>query len=123
MRTTHTLLGFICLFWAIVVLFPCCQNVELDNGSITYKGRVITLTGNQPMSNITVRITNGTIVRASMVTQSDGLFRLSVLFSELDASFYLELVDQSGNSKKDNCARWVLVNMIMGISLLEIYFH
>lgn len=85
----------------VIVLFPCCQNVEPDNGSITYKGRIVTLTGNQPMPNITVRITNGTIVRALTVTQTDGLFNLCVFFSELDSNFYLELINSSGNSKKE----------------------
>ena len=80
------------------ILCGCGKKDELKQ--ITYTGRVVDSTNGLPMKDITTRITNGTVVRASMVTQQDGMFSLSVLFSDIDETFYLELLDKNGNSKK-----------------------
>ena len=84
----------------IYVIQVSCNGPEIGGDTITYKGRVVTLTGNQPMADVTARITDGRVVRASMVTQTDGLFRLTVVIKEIDENFYLELVDKNGKSKK-----------------------
>ncbi len=100
MKTRYTWLGIVAaVILGISTAFVSCEN-DLGDGHITYKGRVVSQTANQPMTDVTVRITNGTVVRASMVTQTDGLFNLTVVVKEIDETFYLELVDKNGLTKK-----------------------
>lgn len=102
MKAKFTWLGVVAtLLVTISTFFVACNKDELGDGSITYKGRVVSQTGSQPMADVTVRITNGTVVRASMVTQADGIFRLSVALKEIDGTYYLELTDKNGLSKKE----------------------
>ncbi len=100
MKARFTWLGIVaaCIL-GISTAFVSCEN-DLGDGHITYKGRVVSQTANQPMADVTVRITNGTVVRASMMTQADGVFSLSVVVREIDETYYLELLDKNGQSKK-----------------------
>lgn len=100
MKTRFTWLGIVAtVILGISSAFVSCEN-DLGDGHITYKGRVVSQTGNLPMADVTVRITNGTVVRASMMTQADGVFSLSVVVREIDETYYLELLDKNGQSKK-----------------------
>ncbi|GEM_PF-4480078 len=101
MKTKFSWLGIVavCIILCVSSFLIGCEN-NSGEGRITYKGRVVSLTGNQPIADVTVSITNGTIVKASMVTQADGLFSLSVITIEINETYYLKLTDKNGVSKK-----------------------
>lgn len=101
MKTRFTLVGIVTIIFIAISSITSCNTIEPNNGIITYKGRVVSTSEHLPMPNITARVSNGDVSRASMVTQSDGLFKLSINVSEIDESFYLELVDNNGNCKKE----------------------
>lgn len=91
MKTRFTWFGILA---AIVITFTSCNTIEPNSGTITYIGRVVSISEHFPMPDVTACITNGVVVRASMVTQSDGIFILHVDVAEIDESYYLELVDK-----------------------------
>lgn len=99
MKTKLLLLRIVCCIGLGCFLFGCEQQNTL-NEQLVFSGRVVDRTGNIPLSDITVRITNGSTIGVSMVTAKDGMFSLSVNLSNIDDSYYLELLDNSGNSKK-----------------------
>lgn len=99
MKTKLLLLKIVCCIGLGCFLFGCEQQNTL-NEQLVFSGRVVDHTGNIPLSDITVRITNGSTIGVSMVTAKDGVFSLSVKVSDIDDSYYLELLDNSGNSKK-----------------------
>lgn len=82
------------------LLFGCDSN-DADFEQMTFSGRVVDPSTNQPIADVSTRITNGKAIRTSMVTLQDGLFCLTIAIADVDESFYLELIDKNGNSKKE----------------------
>lgn len=91
----------------IILLFPflfgCLQSLE-DEGisnETVYKGRVIN-ESYQPLSGITVKITNGRLTYKSTITNKDGIFQITVDITKIDSEFYIQVGDENYSVKRSS---------------------
>lgn len=87
------------ILFAILCFFYGCTAND-TNHSITYTGRVVEVSTNTPLANMSVKVTNGTIDRASTTTTQDGIFSLTVQLQDIDNSYYLLLTDYATSITK-----------------------
>lgn len=83
----------------IALLATACTN-EPVNTTATYTGHVIEASDNTPFVNLPVKVTNGENVHTSVLTDSEGAFKFTIVIKEIDASYYVEIGDETCKKKK-----------------------
>lgn len=86
-----------------LLLSGCLRSLEKEGitNEITYKGRVIDAS-NKPLSGIMVRITNGTLIYNSAMTDNDGIFQISVSIVNIDSKYYIQIGDEASFAKRSS---------------------
>lgn len=84
----------IVFFAFIVVLLSGCGKVRDDfDCDFTIKGYVVTAPTNMPLSGVLVRVTNDSYTLASMSSNADGSFAITINRGELYNSYFLSILD------------------------------
>ncbi|MBP5613550.1 MAG: DUF1566 domain-containing protein [Bacteroidales bacterium] len=84
-----------------IVFTGCVKDLEkygfAENTSL--KGRVVEKSTHIPLSEINVSVTNGPRTYSSYTTTANGLFEMTVNFSEIESNYYLLLNGQGKSTK------------------------
>ncbi len=81
---------------AVIFLFGVVAcTTEEQNTTASYTGRVVELSSNLPFSGIPVRVTNGDNTHTQTITNTEGVFNFSIVIKEIDASYYVEIGDDT----------------------------
>ena len=80
-----------------IISSSCVKSLEDEGINVytTFKGCVVDGTSFDPISNITVQITNGPIVYAQTTTDATGHWSLGVEINEITQDFYLYLCESA----------------------------
>lgn len=85
----------------VSVLVGCVKSLEKEGvtDTIVYMGRIVD-NQNNPIEGISVKITNGTLVHATELSDMNGCFKIPVIISNVNKEYYMLLEDDFGIVKR-----------------------